>query len=408
LKRVRVAHICTVDLSLRYLLANQLKFLQEQGYDVVGISNPGPDVPWLQGRGIKHIAVPMTRNFTPWADLKSTFNLMQVLQRGRFDIVHTHNPKPGLIGQIAARAAGVPIVVNTLHGFYFHDHMPEGWRRFYIAMEKIAAGQSSAILSQNPEDVATAIREGICGEEAIRLLGNGIDLKRFDPESLDDEEQNALKQELGIQEGDVVLGFVGRLVAEKGIHELFQAAAGLKKEFPRLKLLVVGPTDDEKSDALKPADLMAQHGLEQTCIFTGMRQDMPQLYGLMDVFVLPSHREGYPRSPQEAAAMKVPSVVTDIRGCRETVVGGETGHFFPLKDVPGLISALRTLLGDEGKRQEMGAFARELALRKFDERDVFEKVAQTYARELAKTGSMPPDPRAQAQRKKAGPNLYAA
>src|SRR5690606_10516281 len=140
-----------------------------------------------------------------------------------------------------------------------------------------------------------------------------------------DDEQAKLERELGIQPGEPVVGFVGRLVEQKGILELLDAMRQVRAKIPNVRLLIVGPLDSEKKDALT-VDVAKRYGLEDACVFTGMRQDMPELYALMDVFVLPSHREGFPRSPMEASAMSVPSVVTDIRGCRETVLEGETGR----------------------------------------------------------------------------------
>jgi glycosyltransferase involved in cell wall biosynthesis len=385
---IRVAHVCTVDLSLRYLLLNQLKYLQEHGFHVTGISNPGPDVPHLEQHGIPHLAVPMTRNFTPLADLKALQDLERVFKRERFTLIHTHNPKPGLIGQLAARLAGSPVVVNTLHGFYFHEHMKPLPRRFYILMEQIAAGQSDVILSQNPEDVATAVREHIARPDRIFHLGNGIDLSRFSRARLDEEHQASLRAALGL-DGPVV-GFVGRLVQEKGILELFEAMRAVRAKVPGAKLLVIGPLDSEKKDALTP-HTAKRYGLEDACVFTGMRQDMPELYALMDVFALPSHREGFPRSPMEASAMGVPSVVTDIRGCRETVVAGETGLFVPLKAPGPLADALLELLTDPARSRRMGQAARLLAERKFDERHVFRTVLSHYVRLLASRGLPVPE-----------------
>lgn len=378
---IRIAHICTVDLSLRYLLFNQLQFLRRCGFDITGISNPGPDVPFLEQHGIPHIPVRMTRNFTPFADVASLLDLERVLGRERFDIVHTHNPKPGLLGQLAGRLAGAPIVVNTLHGFYFHEHMKPLWRRFYILMEQIAAAQSDAILSQNPEDIETAIRERITTPERIFPLGNGIDLGRFDPARLDEDYQRRLRDELGLLPDSKVVGFVGRLVEEKGILELFEAMRAVRKAHPRARLLIIGPVDTEKKDALSP-ETAKRYGIHDACVFTGMRQDMPELYELMDVFVLASHREGFPRSPMEASAMGVPSVVTNIRGCRETVIHEETGLFVPLKDPPALSDAIVRLLDDEDARQRMGRAARKLAKERFDERRVFRTVLEHYVRLL--------------------------
>ena len=376
----RVAHVCTIDMSLRYLLLNQLKYLQQQGYDVVGISNPGPDVEFLQAQGIPHIAVPMTRTFSPTADLKALQDLERVFRRERFDIVHTHNPKPGLLGQLAARAAGIPHVVNTLHGFYFHDLMPPGRRRFYILMEQMAASCSDAILSQNPEDLETAVRERICQREDIELLGNGIDLARFDSTRLNAEQQRRLRANLGLLGDGPVVGFVGRLVKEKGILELFDAFKSIRAKHTDARLLIVGPTDKEKADALTPAILEGRFSLGDAVVYAGLRQDMPDLYGLMDVFVLPSWREGFPRSPMEAAAMGKPVVVTDIRGCREVVEPGRTGLITPVRDATALAAAILEVLSDPSRAVRFGHAGRVLAGRKFDERLVFEKVAATYRR----------------------------
>ena len=378
-RAIKVAHITTIDLSLRYLLLNQLRSLRDAGCEVAGISAAGPHVPAVEAAGIRHIPVEMTRNFTPAKDAASLAELVRVMRRERFDIVHTHNPKPGLLGQLAARLAGVPIVVNTLHGFYFHDGMPRQWRRFYIATEKIAAACSDVILSQNPEDIETALAEGIAKPQQIKWLGNGIDIRRFDRSSVDPALLAAARSELGIVQGQPVVGFVGRLVAEKGILELLNAARRVLRTRPDAKFLIVGPVDHEKSDALTPS-IAAEYGLAHACIFAGMRQDMPEMYALMDVFVLPSHREGFPRAPMEASAMGVPCVVTDIRGCRETVRHGETGWLTPLGDAGALADAIAVLLQNPGLAAAMGAKAHALAQAEFDERHVFARVQREYAR----------------------------
>src|SRR5581483_2797624 len=120
--QLKIAHVTNVDWILGHFLLNQLRSIQQSGYEVVGISSPDARVPPIENPPFRHIRVPMTRSFTPLADLVSLWRLYRVMRRERFTIVHTHNPKPGLLGQLAARLAGVPIVVNTLHGFYFHDH----------------------------------------------------------------------------------------------------------------------------------------------------------------------------------------------------------------------------------------------------------------------------------------------
>lgn len=386
----KVVHITTIDISLRFLLLNQLRSIQQAGFEVTGISAPGEHVTAIERAGIRHIAVSMSRRFTPLADLVALWRLFRVMRRERFSIVHTHTPKPGLLGQLAARMAGVPVVINTLHGFYFHDRMRPLARRFYILTEKIAARCSDVILSQNSEDVQTAVREKICPPEKIKFLGNGIDIRRFDREKLDGATIDNLRREIGIPHGRLIIGFVGRLVAEKGVLEFLRAAQLVRERSPHIHLLFVGPIDREKADALSPA-VAGDYGLQDICTFTGLRVDMPELYALMDVFVLPSHREGFPRSPMEASAMRVPCVVTDIRGCREAVAHEENGLLVPPGDNQKLADAITLLLADDEKRRQMGERGRQIAVARFDEQLVFDKVKAEYHRLLVEKNLPAPE-----------------
>jgi glycosyltransferase involved in cell wall biosynthesis len=377
----RVAHVTTVDLSLRYLLLNQLERIRDEGYDVFGVSADGPDVAAVEAQGIPHFAVPMTRRFTPLADLRALWALVQLMRRERFDVVHTHTPKAGLLGQLAARLSGVPIVVNTLHGFYFHDDTKPLPRRFYIWMERIAAKCSDTILSQNREDMDTALTEHIASPTQLKWLGNGIDLARFDRRRLTDATLEELRREIGIDANAPVVGFVGRLVEEKGILDLLEAAKAVVEALPTAQFLIVGPYDEEKPDALRP-DVAERYGVAANCRFVGMRNDMPELYALMDVLVLPSYREGFPRAPMEASAMGVPTMVTDIRGCREAVDHGENGVLFPVGNADVLAQSLIELLGDDERRAQMGGAGRRIAEDRFDEQKVFDRVLSEYERLL--------------------------
>jgi glycosyltransferase involved in cell wall biosynthesis len=380
-----VAHVTTVARSLRYLLLSQLCALRDRGYQVTAVSSPGPDVPALEARGIPHLPVPITRRLTPLADARSLLELYRVMRSERYTIVHAHTPKPGLLAQVAARLARVPVVVNTIHGFYFHDRMPPRERRFYVAMERLAARCSDLILSQNPEDVETALREGIARPGQIRYLGNGIDLRRFDPGRLSPEARRRTRASLGIPADAPVVGFVGRLVAEKGLSELLEAARVVRERHPRVRFLVVGATDEEKTDRMSAADAGR---LDDTgiCTFVGFRQDMPELYHSMDVFALPSHREGFPRAPMEASAMKVPCVVTDVRGCRQVVSNERNGLLVPAGDARALAEAILAVLGDGGLARRLGEEGRRRALAEFDERRVFETVLSEYERLLEAKG----------------------
>ena len=387
----KVAHIISIAGSLRYLLLNQLRSQQHVGYQVYGISSPGPDVPVIEAAGIRHIPVPMTRNVTPMADLVALWRLYRVMRRERFTIVHAHTPKAELLGQVAAHLAGVPIVVDTFRGIYFRNDMHPLWRLLFVVMARIAANCADVVLSQSRANMQLAIQEGICSPEKIKYLGNGIDVRRFDRDGLDPKAQRQRRRDLGLPWGTPVVGFVGRLVAEKGVLELLQAIGIILQQVPSVRLLIIGMVDHDKPDALTP-DIARRYGVASVCIFTGFRQDVAELHALMDVFVLPSHRESFPRSPMEASAMGVPCIVTDIPGCREVVEPGRNGLLVPLGDVQALADAIVELLTDREKAQRMGQEGRRIALERFDERLVFEKVETEYARLLQEKGMVVPEP----------------
>ena len=383
-----IAHITTVDYSLRSLLLNQLISLKAAGYDVTGISAPGTEVAALEAAGIRHISVPMTRKITPLADLASLWHLYQVIRLERFTIVHTHTPKAGLLGQLAARLAGVPVIVNTVHGYYFHEHMHPMGRRFYISLEKVAARCSDLILSQNFEDVETALEEGICQPEKLKLLGNGIDLTQFNPERISAEEQIECRRKLGIAADAPVVGFVGRLAARrKGFFDFLAAAKNIAEQRPDVRFLIVGGEDPGKHDAVDPSATTGL-GITDRCLFLGWRSnaEMPTLYRIMNVLVLPSLFEGVPRVVMEASAMGTPCVVTDVKGNREAVAHDRNGLLVPLGDARTLTAAVLRILRERDTAQRMGSEARFMAAERFDEQLVFQKVKAEYGRLLRKKG----------------------
>ena len=392
---VKIAHVTTVDISLHSLLLNQMRSLQGAGYDVAGISAPGEAVPAIEAGGVRHLAVPMSRNLSPLADLVSLWRLYRVMRRERFTIIHTHTPKAGLLGQLAARLAGVPVVVNTIHGFYFHEHMSARARRFYILMEKIAALCSDLILSQNAEDLETAVREGICRREKIRLLGNGIDLSEFNAGAISAEDALHCRAELGIAADAPVVGFVGRLAARrKGFLDFLAAAKNLAAQNPNVRFVIAGGTDHGKPDAVEPS-VAADYGIAERCVFLGWRanSELPRLFKLMNVLVLPSLFEGVPRVVMEASAMGVPSVVSDVKGNREAVDHDGNGLRVPFGDVPALTAAILRILSEPETARRMSSEARRIAAERFDERVVFEKVQTAYARLLRAKGLPLPDHR---------------
>lgn len=369
---MKIAHLTTVDLSLRYLVLPQLEAAADIG-EAIGISAPGPHVAFLEERGIRHIPLTAsTRGMSVGADLRAARQLWRVLRREQVDVLHTHNPKPGVYGRILGRLAGVPIVVNTVHGLYATPESPWLRRAVVYTLEWLAARFSHMELVQNPEDVELLGRLRIVPRHRLRLLGNGVDLERFSPATAS-AGRAARRAELGVPDDEVVVGMVGRLVAEKGVPELIEAAEALGD---RVTVVVIGPDDPEKADAL-PRD-MIRRGEAAGVRFLGMRDDVEAWYGAFDVFVLPSHREGFPRAAMEAAASGLPIVATDIRGCRQVVDDGVNGYRFAVRDVDALTAAVGRLAGDRDLRTRMGEASALRATEEFDERAVVDRVMTAY------------------------------
>jgi glycosyltransferase involved in cell wall biosynthesis len=389
---IKVAHVTTVDISLDVLLLPLLKGLKRAGYDVTGVSAPGSSVGAVQAAGIHHVPVPMTRKaFAPLADLRAFWRLYRAFRDSGFRIVHTHTPKAGIYGRWAARLARVPIVVHTSHGLMFHEKSPAALRILFTVLERAAAVCSDLVFSVNLEDLETMVRLGIAPTEKLRLHGRGglgVDVEHFRRGRLSAEDVRRKRIEIGVPQGARVVGFVGRLVREKGLPDLLAAVRSLRTTFgDGLRLLVVGPRDDAKGDAVTPT-IVDEYGLADVAIFTGMRsrQEMPELYALMNVLVLPSRREGFGLVLAEAASMSVPVVATDIRGCREAVESSRNGMLVPVGDVPALASALHFLLSNPREALRMGEEGRRLAVERFDERLVCQGMIAEYGRLLREKG----------------------
>ena len=373
---IRVAHVATVDMTVRFLLRPQLVALRDEGFDVTAISAGGAHIDADTSFDIRHIPWKhITRSWAPGSDLRALRELREIFRAERFDIVHTHTPKAGLLGRVAARSVGTPSVVNTVHGYWASPDHALPRRLSVLGLEWVGARFSDRELFQSAEDLAWARRRGIVRPDQSVWLGNGTDVTSFRRSAVPIDRCTELRAELGIHDGDVIVGMVGRMVAEKGYREVFEAARIVRSRFPNVRFLAVGEPDASKDDAIGPRDMAAASG---DVIFAGWRSDVRDLLAIMDVFVLASWREGMPRSAIEAAAMGLPLVLTNIRGCREVVQDGVQGLLVPPRDHVALADAICRLVGDDESRAVMGKRARERAEDCFDERQVVSRVVQVY------------------------------
>jgi glycosyltransferase involved in cell wall biosynthesis len=381
-----VFQVCASDVSIRFMIAPQLRALRQVGYDVQCVCSPGDRVTRRRAEGLVIHTVPILRRVALWEDLKAVVGLVGLFRRGRADVVHTHTPKAAVLGQAAARLAGVPVRFNTVHGLYFYSvhHPLKRW--LFKRLETAACRSCTHVFSQSREDADLLVQEGHLPAARVEYIGNGINLSDFDPGAYGPEVRQAVRRELAIPQGAFVVGFVGRLVREKGLLELLEAFACLRREAPEAYLLLVGPMDRSRGLEVEP-DHADRFGVGPYCRFLGFRDDTPRLYAAMDVSCLPSHREGYPRTVMEACAMGLPCVVTDIRGSREAVVDGENGLLVPVQDAPALAAALGRLHRDAALRRRLGENARRRAVEAFDEQRYIRKVVDRYRRIVPPPGA---------------------
>lgn len=370
---MKVIHVSAVGGTALTLLEPQCRFLKDQGFDVHFSFSRGPRASILRNQGYPVHEVHISRLFSPISDLFSIIRLALLFRKEKPNIVHTHTSKGGGVGRIAAFFAGVPIIIHTIHGFPFHEGSSWIKRRLYILLEKSFAKVTDLLLSQSREDIHTARELGIGSKSGAPVyIGNGIDTSRFIRNTYLGERER-VRKELGISNETLVIITVGRLTKEKGYYELLKALSSLKNK--KWVVVCAGADDGYEIDL---RNKVSQYGLNDRVCFLGNRDDIPELLSASDIFVLASHREGVPRSVIEAQAMGLPAIVTDIRGCREIVVDGETGIIVKLGCPDSLATAIDKLIDDEQLRIKMGLASSKVIRQEFDESIVFDRILKAY------------------------------
>lgn len=378
--KAKILQVAAIDTTIHFLLRPLIDHLQQSDYDVHIACSAGPHTQKLKESGYQLHSVPIARRILSVSHPISVWKLYKLIKQEQFDVVHVHTPVASILGRIAAKLAGVRHIIYTAHGFYFHDQMASWKRRILILIEKFFGRCCTDWLwTVSQEDMDTAIEERIVkSKDHIDCLNSiGVNVEKF--QNIQPSEQ--LQKDFGIEKRPVI-GFVGRLVREKGIFELIQAMALVKESLPEAKLLIIGDNLQGDRDSVKDQieQLLDTHDLHETIIFAGLQEDIPGMMALMNVFTLPSYREGMPVVTLEAMASHLPVVATDIRGCREEVVDGVTGLIVPVKNIKGLAKALIELLKNPSKAKQMGEAGYRRARDVFDEKIILKKQSDHYDR----------------------------
>jgi len=366
---MKVCQLCAVDFTLKNFLLPLVNDMKEQGWEVHSVCSDGKFISELRKNGYIIKTIPIARSINPFKHIISIIKLILYFKTEKFDLIHVHTPVASLVGRFAAWTAGVPLIVYTAHGFYFHENMSSVKKKVFVKLEKIAGLVTDVLFTQSQEDADTAIREGIVKKSHVFAIGNGVNVERFNPikhiNNLD------LKKSLDIPDNAFVVGMISRLVKEKGVIDYLKSAEMINKKYKKIYFLLIGERlATDHADDVSSAIEYSKNKLNKHLILTGARSDIAELISIMNVYCLPSWREGMPRTIIEAMVMGKPVIATNIRGSREEVVHNCTGLLVPVQDYYALSGAIEKIYLNPSWTKQLGEAGRKRALEYYDESNV--------------------------------------
>ena len=383
-----VVQITTVPQTLSVLLPIVVQHLKDTGFEVRGITSEGGDFSYkkaVEKLGIEIATAPLSRQIDPIGDLKALFGLVKILRKWKPDIIHCHTPKAGLLGGLAGWITRIPCRLYTVRGLP-HVTATGLTRMLLIGSEKIACAVAHRVIVVSESVLGELLECGIGKAAKMTVVctgsAQGVDAQnRFNPEKIRATTQRDIKKELGIPPQADVVGFVGRLTVDKGIKQLWQIWQMTRDRYPNLHLFIIGPDNEPRGDV---ADINTKFKEDGRVHFTGRVDKVEQYLLEMDVFLFPSHREGFSNAVLEAAAMALPTIAFDAVGCRDGVKDGVTGYLVPFKDVEAMKKRLWKLLDDLSLREKLGGNARQWVMKEFRPIDRLTMLEDTYNQLLSR------------------------
>ena len=380
----KLIRITTVPISFKVLLKGQLRFMASNGFDVKGVSSEGEELKEVrENEGIVMEAINMSRKITPFQDLKSLWEMWNFLRKEKPQIVHTHTPKAGIIGMLAARLAGVPHRLHTVAGLPLME--ATGIKRKILNfVEKLTYSSATRVYPNSKGLYNFILQNNFTQSNKLKIIANGssngINTTFFSPAQVSEIEKITLREKLNIQPDDFVFVFVGRIVSDKGINELIKAFSELQtaknNELTGIKLLLVGGLESYL-DPLNP-ETLAEINQNKDIISVGFQQDVRPFFAISDALAFPSYREGFPNVVMQAGAMGLPSIVSDINGCNEIIIEGENGLIIPPKNVEKLKEKMLTLAKDKNLYTKLKGNSRRMIENRYEQSVVWNALLEEY------------------------------
>ena len=371
----KLIRITTIPMALHVLLPGQMKFMSENGFEVVMISADGENLDKvIKNEKCRHIIAPMTRKITPLQDLKCLIQLIKIFRKEKPDIVHSHTPKAGLLGMLAARISGIKIRIHTVAGLPL---MEESGVKYALLkqIERITYSAANHVWP-NSNSLYDFIKENnLVKENKLKVIGkgstNGVSSRRFNKDALDKGFLEVIKEKINYDPANIYLLCIGRLVKHKGIVELVNVFLSLKKNNSHLRLILVG-VYEASLDPL-PDTTVKEILNNPSIINVGWSDDAEYYMGLAHYFVFPSYREGFPNVLLEAGAIQLPIICSRIPGNTDIVTHNETGLLFEKKNAQDMYQQLKYALDNPEQMLSMAKRLQEY-IRSYYERKMYWKI----------------------------------
>ncbi len=368
---IRVLEIMPLAHSAMEFIGDQLSYFKEQGrYEMHLISTPADGIyEFAEREGTAYYPMVIPRTIEPLQDIKNMWRIFRYVRKHKIDVVIGHQSKGILYGMLPSKLGGAKYRVVLAHGV-LEDTMTGLKQKIFATENKIMSSFATHVLCVSPSVMRRRVELGIDKPERQRILGkgtcNGVDaLNKFNPQKVPASITDSIRDKYGLKKDDFVVGFCGRLVRDKGVTELAGALKLLKERYPELpvKLFVIGNL--EKRDAL-PDETVNFLKESKDVIFTG-RVDYSEIqnyYTVMDAFVLPSYREGFPTVVLEASAMALPLIVSRSTGCIDSIIENQTGVYCDI--TPESIAEAVMTFADKEKANRFGQAGRQFVLENFE------------------------------------------